>query len=70
METIDSHDLLVIGGGPAGLSAALESSKHGVKAAIIEERITLGGQIFKRLGVALKIRLLHPLARIMQEGQN
>ena len=37
METIDSHDLLVIGGGPAGLSAALESSKHGVKTAIIED---------------------------------
>jgi thioredoxin reductase len=54
METIDSHDLLVIGGGPAGLSAALESSKHGVKTAIIEERITLGGQIFKRLGVGFK----------------
>lgn len=54
MQTIDSHDLLVIGGGPAGLSAALKSSKHGVKTAIIEERITLGGQIFKRLGVGFK----------------
>jgi len=54
MQTIDSHDLLVIGGGPGGLSAALKSSKHGVKTAIIEERITLGGQIFKRLGVGFK----------------
>lgn len=54
MQTIDSHDLIVIGGGPAGLSAALKSSTHGVKTALIEERITLGGQIFKRLGVGFK----------------
>lgn len=36
-------DLLVIGSGPAGESAALNAAKHGLRAAVIEDRRMVGG---------------------------
>ena len=37
------YDVIVIGGGPAGMSAALESAKNGCKTVIIERNPFLGG---------------------------
>ena len=50
MEIMTGFDLVVVGGGPAGIAAASTASKLGVKVALIDERVTLGGQIFKRVG--------------------
>ena len=36
-------DVIVIGGGPAGMSAALESARNGSKTVIIERNSFLGG---------------------------
>jgi thioredoxin reductase len=55
VQVIDSQEVLVIGGGPAGLAAAIESERHGLATAIIDERANLGGQIFKRLGDGFKV---------------
>jgi len=41
-------DFLIIGGGPAGLSAAIEAGKRGVKTLIIDEGVHLGGQLLKQ----------------------
>ncbi len=41
-------DFLIVGGGPAGLSAAIEASKRGVKTLVIDEGIELGGQLVKQ----------------------
>lgn len=38
-------DLLIIGGGPAGLSAAIESAEAGVNVTIADESFTFGGQL-------------------------
>ena len=38
-----NYDVIVIGGGPAGMSAALESAKNGAKTLIIERNPFLGG---------------------------
>ncbi len=46
-ETIDI-DVLVVGGGPAGLSAAIESAKLGAKTLIADENQRLGGQLIKQ----------------------
>lgn len=51
-----TFDLIVIGGGPAGIAAAATSSKHGLQVAIIDERPTLGGQIYKRVGPGFKVK--------------
>jgi len=42
-------ELAVIGSGPAGLSAAIEASKYGVKTVIIDENAKAGGQLFKQI---------------------
>ncbi|MDX9871019.1 MAG: NAD(P)/FAD-dependent oxidoreductase [Clostridia bacterium] len=42
-------ELAVVGGGPAGLSAAIEAAKHGVKTLVIDENDRPGGQLFKQI---------------------
>lgn len=42
------YDLIIIGGGPAGLRAALEAASHQVKTLIIERSHELGGQLLKQ----------------------
>lgn len=41
----ESTDVLIIGGGPAGLSAALELGKLGIKALIVDDKHKLGGKL-------------------------
>lgn len=48
-------DFAVIGGGPAGMAAAVQASRNGVSVALIDERVSLGGQIFKQLGPGFKV---------------
>ena len=46
-ELIDT-ELLVIGGGPAGMCAALEAAKSGVQVLLLERNHDLGGQLIKQ----------------------
>jgi NADPH-dependent 2,4-dienoyl-CoA reductase/sulfur reductase-like enzyme len=46
----EAYDLLVVGGGPAGLAAAVDAAAAGLAVGLVDERVTLGGQIFKQLG--------------------
>lgn len=41
-------DLVVIGGGPAGMSAALAAAGHGIKVTLLERMESLGGQLVKQ----------------------
>ena len=43
------YDLIVIGGGPAGLSAATEAAKHGLHPVVFDENARPGGQLFKQI---------------------
>jgi alkyl hydroperoxide reductase subunit F len=43
------YDVLIVGGGPAGSSAAIYSARKGLKVAIIAERI--GGQVKETVGI-------------------
>ena len=40
-------DVLVVGGGPAGLAAAACASEHGASTGIVEDNLRLGGQIWR-----------------------
>lgn len=43
------REVVVIGGGPSGLSAAIEASKAGANVLLIDENIKAGGQLFKQI---------------------
>ncbi|MDO8209022.1 NAD(P)/FAD-dependent oxidoreductase [Conexibacter sp. CPCC 206217] len=51
-----SYDLLVAGGGPAGLAAAAQAAAAGLSVLLVDERVTLGGQIHKRMGPGFEVR--------------
>ncbi|CAN7502343.1 dihydrolipoyl dehydrogenase [Phenylobacterium sp. LjRoot225] len=38
-----SYDVIIIGGGPGGYNAAIRAGQLGLKAAVVEKRVTLGG---------------------------
>ena len=42
-------ELIVVGAGPAGLSAAIEAAKAGVKVTVFDENAAPGGQLFKQI---------------------
>jgi thioredoxin reductase len=64
-----NFDLVVIGGGPSGMAAAIQADKCGLSVAILDERPTLGGQIYKQLGVGFEIHSEKNLGRDMQKGR-
>ena len=43
------YDLIVIGAGPAGLSAAIEAAKCGMSVILFDENARPGGQLFKQI---------------------
>lgn len=42
-------DLIVVGAGPSGLSAAVEAAKHGLNVVVFDENEKPGGQLFKQI---------------------
>jgi alkyl hydroperoxide reductase subunit F len=47
--SIKNYDVIVVGGGPAGASAAIYSARKGLRVAILAER--LGGQVKETVGI-------------------
>jgi NADPH-dependent 2,4-dienoyl-CoA reductase/sulfur reductase-like enzyme len=45
-----SYDLVVIGGGPAGLAAAALASRAGVSTVLFDENPGIGGQLYRAIG--------------------
>ena len=47
---MDSHyPLAIVGGGPAGLAAAVTAAEYGIAVALFDEQPTLGGQIYRSI---------------------
>lgn len=46
---IERYDMIVVGAGPAGLSAAIEAAKKGLKPIVFDENERPGGQLFKQI---------------------
>lgn len=46
---MNQFQAVIVGAGPAGLSAAIELAKAGAKAAVIDENSKPGGQLFKQI---------------------
>lgn len=47
-----THDLVIIGSGPAGMSAAVMASACGLRAVLLDEQPRAGGQIYRNVTVA------------------
>jgi len=43
------YDLIVVGAGPSGLSAAIEAAKSGLRVVVFDENANPGGQLFKQV---------------------
>ncbi len=48
MTVLRETEVLVIGGGPAGLSAAVEAASHGCDVTLVDSDLALGGQLVKQ----------------------
>lgn len=46
----------MIGGGPAGLAAAAAAASHGLHTVLVDERPTLGGQVYRQPGPGFVVR--------------
>jgi NADPH-dependent 2,4-dienoyl-CoA reductase/sulfur reductase-like enzyme len=45
----DRYELLIIGAGPAGMAVACEAARHGVRAAVLDNQGSPGGQIYRNV---------------------
>ncbi|MGN0152552.1 MAG: FAD-dependent oxidoreductase [Wujia sp.] len=43
------YELIVVGAGPSGLSAAIEAAKRGIEVVVFDENARPGGQLFKQI---------------------
>ncbi|MCB8888290.1 FAD-dependent oxidoreductase [Vreelandella malpeensis] len=66
---IVTTDVLVIGGGPAGLQAALSARQAGADVLLVDERPSLGGQYYKQLSQAYATRDGKAPDKQMQAGR-
>lgn len=68
---VEEHEyaLLVIGGGPAGMSAARAAADAGLRTVLVDERPTLGGQIFKQPGPGFRVTDPQQLGRQWRFGR-
>ncbi len=60
--------ILVVGGGPAGLSAALSAARSEAEVLIIDENRQPGGQIYRRLPEPFRIKEPEGLGRDFSDG--
>jgi len=61
-------ELVIIGGGPAGVCAAIEAAKCGVQILLLDENPKLGGQIYRRLPDSLSITDQRQLGKDYSQG--
>lgn len=69
MSATEQADLVIVGGGPAGLSAAIEARKAGVESVVVlDEGIAPGGQIFRRYGPGFSVTDAHAAGHEFSDG--
>ncbi len=67
---VEEPELLIIGGGPAGLSAARAAALAGCGVTLIDERRHLGGQYFKQLAPSHSFTAVEAMDRQFEAGRD
>lgn len=49
MSSDTRHDIIIVGGGPAGLSAAITAAELGLKTLVLDEQPSPGGQLYRNI---------------------
>lgn len=60
---------LVIGGGPAGMAAAIEAARAGLACTLVDEAPRLGGQIYRQPPYGFRVRDTRALGRDYARGE-
>ncbi len=61
-------DLLIVGAGPAGMSAAIIARRHGMDVLVVDEQIAPGGQIWRNVDAVSATSLGAVLGKAYTEG--
>jgi len=61
--------LVIIGGGPAGMAAAIEAARAGLSATIIDEAPRLGGQIYRQIPEEFRVKDGRALGKVFVRGE-
>jgi len=64
-----SLPLVIIGGGPAGMAAAIEAARAGLSPLLIDEAPRLGGQIYRQLPEEFRIEEARALGKEWARGE-
>ncbi|MBW1697190.1 MAG: FAD-dependent oxidoreductase [Deltaproteobacteria bacterium] len=62
-------ELMIIGSGPAGVAAAVEAARAGVKVCLVDENPMPGGQIYRQLSTGFEVQDAVMLGRDYLRGQ-
>lgn len=65
-----TRPLVIIGGGPAGMAAAIEAARAGVSCTLIDEAPRLGGQIYRQPPREFDVREPGALGKDFTRGQH
>ncbi len=64
-----TSELVIVGAGPAGMSAAIRAAQSGVQVTLLDEALLPGGQIYRQPPGAFRVRDPHALGADYAKGQ-
>ena len=67
---MEKTDIAIVGGGPAGMAAAIEAAQAGANVTVIDENARPGGQLFKQIHKFFGSGVHHAGTRGFQIGQD